>query len=134
MLDCKCNCSYIAVIVAIVLSFVLGALGFFGFIPATPAITVILAIGLAGLFFAPIYQLLGSASNTCDCFCTYGQPLLISSVGAVVAAVLSFVLFGVGVAAIIPYIAFAIAVFFAVLLIGILVCLTRSTRCCNNRR
>lgn len=133
MFDCKCNCSYIAVIVAIVLGFVLGTVAFFGFIPTTPAIIVMIAIGLAGLFFAPIYQLLGSISNTYDCFCSYAQPLLVASIGTIVASVLSFILFGADVAAVVPFIFFAIAVFFAVLLIGIVVCLTRSVRCCDNR-
>lgn len=130
MFGCKCNCAYIAVIVGILFGFLFGILFGLGFLPFLPAIAIGFILGVAGIFFSPIYSLLASRSETCGCFCPYKTMLCIASVGTILSSFVAYVLFTSGVGLIAVSVVSGIAAFFAAVLITMLICLSR-TVCCR---
>ena len=128
-MNCRCECAYLSVIIGIIAGVILGALYALGFVATGIIFWVFLAIGLAGVFLAPLYAANDSCINGDRCFCTYRRILFAAAIGAILTAAAGLI-----VAALTSTIATAIvlglATFFSVTLVGSLVCLAR---CLCNR-
>ena len=126
---CRCDCAYWAIIISIIAGVILGVLYSFGFIATGIVFWVYLAIGVIGIFASPIYASFSTGGCIERCFCNNRRFLLIAAVGAIIAAVVGLI-----VAAIAPTIVVAIvigiATFFAVLLLGVVTCISKCI--CND--
>ena len=121
MASCRCNCGYLALIVAILAGVVLGILYALGFVATGCIFWVYLLTGITALLLAPLYTVGTDCGISCQC--RYRSLLLIVAIGTVAAAGVGLI---VATVASIPIIAIVVGVatLFAVLLLGTLVCLT----------
>lgn len=121
MESCRCNCGYLALIVAILAGIVLGILYALGFVATGLIFWAYLLTGIGALLLAPLYTAGSDCSISCQC--RYRNLLLTAAIGTVVAAAVGLIVAAV---ASIPVIAIVVGVatLFTVLLLGTLVCLT----------
>ena len=114
---CRNSCVYPAVIAAIVAGVILGVLYALGFVTTGVLFWAYLGIGVLGLFALPVY---GATNNRC--YCQHRVALLAGAIGTVLAAAVGLIVAFVA-GAIAIAVAVGVATFFAVLLLGLLVCL-----------
>lgn len=129
MFDCKCECAYISIIAGIIFGVVAAVLYALGFIGIGVLLAVVFFIGIAGIFLLPVYSLLSSSSSTCYCFCSYRRLMTVASIGTLITAFATYVIFRAFESIILTAILVAVSAFFAVLLIGAVICLTKSVCC-----
>lgn len=124
MVYCRCECAYLAVIIGIIAGVLLGVLYGLGIIATGIIFWAFLAIGLAGVFLAPLYAAYGALGGPEKCFCNHRRLLLVAAVGTIIAAVVGLI-----VAAVAPLtvnaIVLAITTFFATALLVSIICLAR---------
>ena len=126
---CRCDCGYLAVIIGIIAGVVLGVLYSLGFVATGIIFWVLLAVGLAGVFLAPIYAGSDTCINGDRCFCSYRRLLLVAAVGAIVTAAAGLIIAALA-STIATAIVLGLATFFSVMLVASVVCLAR---CLCNR-
>lgn len=128
-MNCKYNCTCIAVIVGIIVGVILGVLYSLGFVSTGIIFWAYLAIGVAGILLAPIYALQAAQKGHAGCFCRLRGLFTAAAVGAVIASVVGFIVVGF---ATVPVIAIVIGVatFFAVAELALLICLAKCS--CSN--
>ncbi len=130
MSNCKCDCSYISIIAGIIFGVILGVLSAFGYVAPVITFWVYLAIGVAGIFFTPIYGLLDSLRGSEYCFCSYRNILLIASAGTIIAAGAGLIIALID-SLIAIAVAIALATLFAVTLLHSVICLAKCIGCRN---
>lgn len=130
MFDCKCDCAYISVIAGIIAGVIVGVLYALGFIEIGIFLTIAFIIGIAGIFFSPIWSLLPFVASSGHCFCSYRRLITVASVGTVITSTATYVVSRA--ADSVPLLATAVGIstFFAILLLGTIICLTK-TVCCR---
>ena len=125
----RCECAYLSLIIAIIAGVVLGVLYALGVVATGIVFWVFLAIGILGVFLAPIY----AASDTCingdGCFCSYRRIFFASAVGAIVTATAGLIVAALD-SVVATAIVLGLATFFSVLLVASTICLAR---CLCNR-
>lgn len=126
---CRCECAYLAIIVSIILGVILGVLAGFGFIATGVIFWVYLAIGVIGIFAAPIYAGMNDTGCMESCFCSNRRLLLVASIGAVIAAAVALILVPI-VSVTVLAIALGIASFFAALVLASVICISKCM--CND--
>lgn len=126
---CRCECAYLSVIIGIIAGVLLGVLYALGFVATGIIFWVYLAIGLAGVFLAPIYAANGSCQIGEKCFCEYRRILLATSGGAILTAAVGLIVSALG-SIIATAIVLGIATFFAVALLVSVICLAKCL--CNS--
>ena len=119
---CRYQCGYVALIIAILAGVALGILYALGFVVAATLFLGCLAVGVIGIFLSPIYAA-GCCGGTERCFASHRRLLQVAAVGTVVAAAVGLIV-GAAASTVVVSILVAVATFFAVLLLGALVCLT----------
>lgn len=122
--NCECDCTGAATVTSIIAGIILGILYYFGFIATGVIFWAYFAFGLLAVLFAPIYGFLSKRYSDNSCYCRYRNILNISAIGTIISAVVGLITVSVA-STITVTIVIAIATFFAVLLIGSLVCLTK---------
>ncbi len=124
MLYCKCDCAYLSIIAGIIAGVILGILYSFGFVATGIIFWLYLAIGVAGIFFSPLYAARGMSTETGKCFCTHRRLTLLTSVGTIIAATVGLILAATA-STIIIAIILGLATAFTVGLLVSLICLAR---------
>ena len=121
MSGCRCECAYLSVLIGIIAGVALGVLFSLGFVATGIIFWLLLIVGFAGVFLAPIYAANEGRRANEGCFCNIRRPFIIAAVGAIITAVLGLILSSFA-----PVIAIAIvlgfAVFFAVMLVVLVIC------------
>lgn len=129
MLCCKCDCGYLSIIAGIIAGVVLGILYSFGLIATGIIFWTFLAIGLAGVFLAPLYSTRNFSAERDRCFCGHRRLILITSIGTIISAALGLILAPIA-SAVVVAIVLGFATAFSVALIVALICLARCL--CNS--
>ncbi len=121
---CRDDCVYLATITGIVSGVVLGVLYSLGFIATGIIFWVLLLIGVAGLFLAPVYALIANGEDEKRCVCANRRLGIVGSVGAIIASAVGLIIEFIA-----PVIAVAIvigvAVLFAVIVLVSLICIAK---------
>ena len=125
----RCECAYLAVIIGIIAGVVLGVLYSLGFVATGIIFWALLAIGILGVFLAPIYAGSDTCMNGDRCFCSYRRILLVAAVGAILTAAAGLIVVALG-STVATAIVLGLATFFSVMLVVSLICLAR---CLCNR-
>ena len=125
----RCECGYLAVIAGIIAGVTLGVLYSLGFIATGIIFWALLAIGVLGVFLAPIYAGGDGCPNGDRCFCRYRRLLVASAVGTIITAAAGLIIEALT-SAIATAVVLGLATFFAVVLIASIICLAR---CLCNR-
>ncbi len=125
----RCECAYLAVIAGIIAGVALGVLYALGFVATGIIFWAFLAIGLVGVFLAPLYAGSDTCINGDRCFCSYRRLFIVAAVGAIVTAVAGLIVEALG-SVVATAIVLGLATFFSVLLVVLLICLAR---CLCNR-
>ena len=126
--QCKCTC--LSTIIAILSGVTLGVLYYLEYVATGIIFWTFLAIGVLAILLLPVYAL----TKCCDedrCFCDYRKLLTIASLGTIITAAIGLLVpisFTILTAIVISF-----ATFFAVLLIGSVICFTKCLckRFCN---
>lgn len=126
---CKCECAYLSIIVGIIAGILLGVLYALGFVATGIIFWVLLAIGVAGVFLAPLYGSSSTCTDTEWCFCNHRKILLLSSAGTIVTSAAGLIISALtSVTA--TAIVLGLAIFFATALLVSTICLASCL--CNN--
>jgi hypothetical protein len=133
MIYCKNECAYVSVIAGLLAGVVLGILYALSLVATGVIFWVYLIVGIAGIFFLPIYANGNAQYERTGCGCSYKNLLIIGAVGAIVTAAVGLII-----QLIAPTVAVAIILglttFFVVFLLVTVICLTScicSKRTCN---
>ena len=126
---CRCECAYLSIIVGIIAGVLLGVLYALGFVATGIIFWVLLGIGVAGVFLAPLYASTSACTDAERCFCNYRRILLFSSAGAIVASAVGLIISALT-SVIATAIVLGLSIFFATALLASLICLARCL--CNN--
>lgn len=126
---CRCECAYLSIIVGIIAGVLLGVLYALGFVATGIIFWVLLAIGVAGIFLAPLYAANANCTGSEQCFCNYRRVLLVTSIGTIVTSAAGLIISALtSVTA--TAIVLGLAIFFATALLVSTICLARCL--CNN--
>ena len=125
----RCECAYLSIIIGIVAGVLLGVLFALGFVATGIIFWALLAIGILGVFLAPLYAANTACSCTEQCFCNYRKILLATSAGAIVTSAAGLIVAPLGVA-VATAIILGLATFFAATQLVSTICLTSCL--CNN--
>ncbi len=122
-MTCRCNCGYLALLIAIFAGVLAGVLYALGFIAVGVVFWVYLGIGVLGFLLTPLYASGACGAGCSGCFARYRTQLLIAAIGTIVAAVVGLIAAPFVATALVAVI-LGVATLFAVLLPATLVCLT----------
>ena len=123
MMGCnRCECTCIGLILAVLAGVTLGVLYSLGFVATGIIFWALLAFGVAAFFAAPVYAGLSDEGKR-SCFCRNKLSYLVGAIGTVIAAVVGLLVSPVA-SVLIVSIVTGLAVFFTVLLLSVLVCIT----------
>ena len=125
----RCECGYLAVIIGIIAGVALGALYSLGFVATGIIFWALLAIGVLGVFLAPVYAGSDTCLNGDRCFCSYRKILLVAAVGAILTAAAGLIIVAF-VSVVATAIVLGLATFFSAMLLVSTICLAR---CLCNR-
>lgn len=126
---CRCECAYLAIIVSIILGVILGVLSAFGLIATGIIFWAYLAIGVIGILASPIYAGINGTGCVESCYCSNRIFLLVAAIGAIIAAIVGLVVAPIASVTVLA-IAVGIASFFAALVLGAVVCISKCM--CND--
>ncbi len=118
----KCNCAYLAIIVAILAGVALGVLFALGFIATGIVFWAYLAVGALSLLLAPVYARITSRGDGCSCYCRYRVIQLVAAIGAIITAAVGLIVAPVA-GVVVVGIVVGVATLFVTLLLGTVVCL-----------
>lgn len=118
----RCECTVIGLILAVLAGVTLGVLYSLGFVATGVIFWALLAIGVAALFVAPVYAGISEAQNE-NCFCRNRLAYLAAAIGTVLVSTIGLVI-QLTASTLVVSIVIGLAVFFTVLLLSVLVCIT----------
>ena len=125
----RCECAYLSIIIGIVAGVLLGVLFALGFVATGIIFWALLAIGILGVFLAPLYAANTACPGAEQCFCNYRKILLATSAGAIVTSAAGLIVAPLGVA-VATAIILGLATFFAATQLVSTICLASCL--CNN--
>ncbi len=118
----RCECTCIGLILAVLAGVTLGVLFSLGFVATGIIFWALLATGVAAFFAAPVYAALSDERDR-NCFCRNKLTYLVGAIGTVVASVIGLLISPVATVLLVSIIT-GLSVFFVVLLLSVLVCIT----------
>lgn len=122
--SCRYNCGYLALLAGIFAGIAVGVLFALGFLGTGVVFWVYLALGILGLLLTPVYAAASCGTDCAACFARYRLPIVLAAVGTILTAALGLLL--VPVAGVVTLaIVLGVATLFAVLFLGILICLVQ---------
>ncbi|MBQ2932554.1 MAG: hypothetical protein IJE62_06940 [Clostridia bacterium] len=125
----RCECAYLSIIIGIVAGVLLGVLFALGFVATGIIFWALLAIGVAGVFLAPLYAANTACPGTEQCFCNYLKIFLTASAGTIVASSAGLIVAPLG-SIVATAIILGLATFFAVTQLVSTICVAKCL--CNN--
>lgn len=129
MTCCRCECTYLSVIIGIIAGVLIGVLYALGFVSTGIIFWLYLLVGLAGVFLAPIYASLANRSVGDKCYCNYQRAFNAAAIGVIVASAVGLIVSAFASVTVIA-IVLALATFFSVTLVALVICLSRCV--CNS--
>ena len=121
-MNCRCNCGYLALLAGIFAGIIVGVLYTLGFVGTGIVFWVYLALGILGLLLTPLYALTACSTECARCFARYRWPIVLSAIATVVTGALGLILAPLATVTVLA-IVLGVATLFAVLFLGILICL-----------
>ena len=120
---CKCKCTCLATIIAILAGVALGILFASGFVATGIIYWAFLAIGVGAVLLLPVYALNRGCDDGEKCFCSYRSLITIAAVGTIVLSAIGLI---VPIASTtLTAILLGLATFFVVLLVGFIICFAK---------
>lgn len=119
---CRCNCGYLALLAGIFAGVAAGVLFALGFVSLGVIFWAYLALGGLALLLTPVYAMTSCGKDCGKCFLRYRTPIVLAAVGTIVTAVLGLILAPLATLVVLA-IVLGVATLFAVLTLGLLICL-----------